>query len=1114
MEQSQSQEKKFVLHTRLPKESEQDAVKKTRQIYVYDSNYKEEIPYDLWIAGKACISFVTNSKRNRQNIVDAVNLIHTLMTNQNAKYTMTDEISNFQDKTVSNYDFLASGVNSIVSILKKSFETIISKRKKDTIKDAFGFVVDKAEELAKDQTVDQFLLLGQNDQSIVKEANIYLQEQKSQKTQRDAFKRDVLYQTILSQAYNNRDRSNGKRDEAIERNAVNSYWNEILMRKMRELAKQKFIRDGKEAALKSINDGMNSVATFSLEQVEVTNKETNKKETQEQLKVNLSQQTLFMIGNVVKMLNKINVELCYSHQFIDTSENRSQRRQDKTPVKSNKNSKNQKKFNEALNEFTTPGKNKAKRSKSAIKSPKKKVASNEQPQGDNDEILSPSRQRSSSVTPKEVANKKVTIHEQPQDDNDEILSPSEQSSSSVTYDTPKGVLKNSNRDMSIDENLDLLSDGFNNLATLADDNEKLKNDLSRSLKERQNLSNEVMRLNDKIEALKKLENTNQYLNTQLDQKEMEINDLKKSLEEQNDNLTKLQEQIANDKETNAQLTFANAEFQKKIDDLQKEFDSNAAERTQLQSEIKEVEEQNQTLQQDLDELNKKLKDQEKTIETLSGENAKIKAASNQVIGENKANADIVQEKTKENIKLSNELEQINAENECLKKSIAELQKEKSRLEEKFKAENEKLTEANQQLTEQNNDLNGQISKLNPEVDKELAEAKKQMDTLQKNAAATTNEQIIRNLQAELTAKKSVMKEMEDNLNQFSNNIANLNKENENLKKEIEQKNSKNDSLSSTNNELQNKLNETQEKNKALETQFNKLQQELQSKIEELEKLTEGNKNLANQIEEQKKTNTVQAAEINELEENNRSLSKKIAELTSTLEENNKEFNQTKEANRTLTDELKESKELLTKIREETEDALKKANEENAALEKSINEQKGQIQKLEAELQTKAQLENENNQLKEQVESLTQAQNEKESQTQNLTLETKLSLSQAVVPAFSFDQQNVSLSTEVIPQEEPKSEVKLAECLYGFASCCLGAALVVAACVPVVRELVGLAAFGIILAKAIGGAFLGVGVFAMGFSFRDKIKNAPARAAIANAEYQRLNQPVTNQPTLA
>lgn len=1067
MEQKQSQEKKFVLHTRVPEKKEKTLLKNTRQPYVYDSNYKEEIPYDLWIAGKACISFCTNPKSNRQNIVDAVNLIHTLMIDQNAEYTMTEKILNFKDATVMNYSFMASGDNSIGSILQKSFETIISKEKKETINNDFESVVVDVDKLSENELLE----IAQQDQNIINEATTYLQEQKTQGARTEAFKKTELYKSILQQAYANANaNAKGKKDDNIERNAVNSYWNEILKQKKIELAKQKMISDGKEAALKSINDDMSLVATFSLEQVEVRNRDTNQKETQEKLKVNLSGNTLAMINVVVEMLNKINVELLYhSVSLIHTLKTKSQQSQEKTPVKLDKNSKNQKKLNKALNQFTTPVKNEAKRTKSANKSPKKKVTINEQPQDDNVEFLSPSKQRSSSVV---ITPKSVLKNSAPESEINTMVNDGGWVSRAdlIQFNSAFDSLKKEN------DNLN------KQIAELKEENIKLQEQLKKSLESRQVLSNNYINfqtsVKEDLEKIGELEKTIRDLQTQVDekpneltQKETEIADLKKSVEEQNNNLTelqdkisKLQEQISTDKETNEKLTSTNTELQAQLESVKQESIGKENELAQLKIKIQEEGTRQQNLQENVADLTKKLQTQQET-ETA---------------------------------------------NQNLKTLLAD-----------------KETKIDQ-LTNKLNDISSQKEA----AAKELEEVKKQIADLQKNAAATTNEQIIRNLQAELTAKKSVMKEMEDNLNQFSNNIANLNKENENLKKEIEQRNSENGSLNLTNNELQRKLNEltknvekTQEKNRTFESQVTEKIEELTKTNKELAeqnatekesvtKITVENTALKNELEENKESIKAKNQKINELEESNRSLSTKNTELTSTLEKNNEKFNQTKKANQTLIAKVNGLEESLTNIRQESENALKKANEENAALEKSINEQKGQIQKLEAELQTKAQLENENNQLKEQVESLTQAQNEKESQTQNLTLETKLSLSQAVVPAFSFDQQNVSLSTEVIPQEEPKSEVKLAECLYGFASCCLGAALVVAACVPVVRELVGLAAFGIILAKAIGGAFLGVGVFAMGFSFRDKIKNAPARAAIANAEYQRLNQPVTNQPTLA
>jgi chromosome segregation ATPase len=411
------------------------------------------------------------------------------------------------------------------------------------------------------------------------------------------------------------------------------------------------------------------------------------------------------------------------------------------------------------------------------------------------------------------------------------------------------------------------------------------------------LKKENQRLELQIEEHQKLQTENEKLknkNGESNEKDKEIN----KLQTENEKLKKEGEKTKELQTENEQLKKEKGELRKKDEEIKKLQNKNE----KLQTENQKLKNKNGELQNKNGKLNdqsEELDEKDEQINKLKKENQKLKKEK----GDLEAKDGDLETKNQENQKLKKE----NQENEKLKNKIKELKNKNQKLNDKINELNEKINE----LKNKNGALEHSIEFSDDDgVHHDVHhECNKKYEELTNDSRA-------------INEKFQILTEAIKELGILDNNtllawFVNNNHEDLNIKEKIE------DNL-----RLKNKSRELEAKKEQklqLETKIDKLNDDINEKIEEIKELQNKNKKLKNKNKKLKKENEKSDNKINQQSEDINALYSQINGLKDCIKELKKEIKEKEDMINELTE--KERQDRVNMIKPKDSDELKKVKKE-------------------------------------------------------------------------------------------------------------------------------------------------------------------------------------------
>ncbi|MDR1364661.1 MAG: hypothetical protein LBJ32_03420, partial [Oscillospiraceae bacterium] len=543
----------------------------------------------------------------------------------------------------------------------------------------------------------------------------------------------------------------------------------------------------------------------------------------------------------------------------------------------------------------------------------------------------------------------------------------------------------------------------NQKSALEESNDKIK-DFSKKLENKTEIESELKNNSKKLKQIqgeiKNLEQKNLELENEKNSLVQQVENIKKQNQNDSENFEKQIAILENKKNgQEQQLQKADEELQK----LKLEVINRSANESRLgqENETKEellaqLEEENSNLKFQNESLRKK-EDASEREEKLAKESEDLRKQINKLI-ESKSDE---LSKTKEN--LENKVRNLKSQNETLisenKDITNSLESEKSKykeLEEKtneseiqFKKEIDRLNKQNSELQNCNDELLNKIKDLNKQHENSVNEMNENINNLKFQAENFTN--LSTRMNSENDKLQNQIEQLTEQNKQLENAFNNLDttkkQEISDLKNNLKNLENLNTQINTDNEKLQNQVNELTEKfndenliSKGLIVQKEKLISEAEESIkkntEEINNLKTMNSQSGNQILELKSNSDKQNGQIEKLENQVNELNEKNSNLEKNLEESQNENSNLKQKILDLTEAKNQFK---IKNDEEIKNLKSQLESKESELNLKIQENSKQNQEKEEEIQ---ELKNQNKNLTQEINTLKKTNSELQSQNQN------------------------------------------------------------------------------------------------------------------------------------
>ena len=468
----------------------------------------------------------------------------------------------------------------------------------------------------------------------------------------------------------------------------------------------------------------------------------------------------------------------------------------------------------------------------------------------------------------------------------------------------------------------------NSLYKLGQKNKELNNQIMMQ-GQNKNYNDRIMNLQQELTQLRKITEENNYKSLEYEQ---QINNLQNILNEKDELINQYKDTIQNLKNNNLknmnnnnndinQMNKINNTLLNELDNKNKEINilKKQISNNNNNNNLNNNNNNNNILNQKIIQLNNVIEEDKKQIQLLNEQIMKLKTSGHNEDNQNdlinkykneleqlnnaflKANS-IIEEKDLIIKKFEEKANGTNGNNQNLQIKINELEEKIKQLEQ----ENKNLTDEimsnnnlsnnpninqNEEILNQINLLNLKISHLEEENEyykNKAEELQEQIKNLQKNdGKENTLDMIIDNKETdEIALIRKENKNLEFNLNQLKQEISNLNKLNEQLKQECNLEKNKNAKLLQENSNINKKNKELLEKtpnnNNINNNKGNDLETQLKKKEDEVEGMKTFAFKLQKDLEKAKEDNDVYKSKIISLQKENISMKKQLERLSITM----------------------------------------------------------------------------------------------------------------------------------------------------------------------------------------------------------------------------------------